>query len=383
MESTMKSITTLIIGAGIAGITAAKAVVQQGSSVIIAGSEPYLPYYRPRLIEVLSLGRTIDGLLIHKPEWFKANGLEVLLSKTAQRIDNQNKITEFSDGTKIHYDNLIIACGSVANKPSLPVNDAVFTLRNYDDARAINTACNEKGNAFIVGGGILGIETAFALLTKGIKVAIAERSNYLLSRQLDPKGGEFLKGLIEHKGIKIHVNADFLALQDEMQKAAVITASGVTPDVGFLKKSGIAANRGIIVDAAMRTSLQDVFACGDIAEFSGSVPGLMPVAIKQGEAAGISAVGKQAVYTQPILSPLLKVADIPVMSVGSIKIDDDTTVLRYQDDKSYCLVVLGEGRIKGAALIGNTSAGTKLKAAVENKKVFTSTTSVKDLLLKL
>ena len=373
--------TVLIVGAGIAGLTAAKAAVKQGWRVVLAGSEPYLPYYRPRLIEVLAAELSVDALLIQKAEWFKTSGIEVMLSARMQGLDADNKTAMFSDGRRVCYDKLILACGALANKPALPVDGSVFTLHSYDDALAIKSACIESGRAFIVGGGILGLEIAFALRKRGISVSVAEREEYLLPRQLDRPGGAFLKGRLEQAGIKIHVSADCLALRHEMQQAVVIAASGITPEIAFLKNSVIAANRGIVVDETMKTNLPDVFACGDMAEFNSCVPGLMLVAAKQGETAGLSACGAQAVYSQPVLSPVLKIADIAVMSVGSLVTGENTMVLRDQTESGYRAAVLENGRLKGAALIGNTSSGTKLKAAIENKMDFAGATKFDDLLL--
>lgn len=375
--------TVLIIGAGIAGLTAAKAAVKRGNRVILVGREPYLPYYRPRLIEVLSGEISVESLFIQKAEWFKTSGIELKLSVDAQEIDVENKVVLFSDGSKACYDKLILACGAAANKPVLPIDCHVLALRSYDDALAINKACAEKGRAFIVGGGILGIETAFALHKRGIKVSVAERAEYLLSRQLDREGGDFLKERLEQAGITIHVNADYSAVQDELQQSAVIAASGIVPDVAFLKHSAITSNRGIIVDEAMNTSLMDVFACGDMAEFNRNIPGLSLVAIKQGETAGIVAGGEQAIYREPLWSPLLKVAAISVLSVGSLETEEDATVLRYQNGSDYGVAVLSQGYVRGVALIGNTSAGAKLKNAVENKRVFRNLTTFGDLLLNL
>jgi len=375
--------TVLIIGAGVAGLTAAKMAVKRGCRVILCGREPYLPYHRPRLIEVLAAGISIDALFIQKPEWFKDSGIELKLSLIAREIDVKNKTAIFSDDSRIHYDELILACGAVPNKAVLPFDCDVFGLRSYDDALEINKACSEKGSAFIIGGGLLGIETAFALHKRGIKVSVAERAGYLLPRQLDRNGGDFLKVRLEQTGIKIHVNVECSAFQDELQESTVIAASGIAPDIGFLRNSPIVANRGILVDETMKTSLLDVFACGDMAEFNSSIPGLAIVAVKQGETAGISACGDQAVYCEPIGSPLLKVADISVMSVGSVEMVEDAKVLRYQKGPNYGVAILSQGCVKGAALIGNTRAGIKLKAAVENKTVFTNLTTFEDLLLKL
>jgi NAD(P)H-nitrite reductase large subunit len=381
-ENCMIKTQVLIIGAGAAGLAAAKAASKLEKQVVMTCAESYPPYYRPRLPEVVSGGISLNEIIMNKPEWFEEKKIRLILLKTAVNIDTSAKIVTYSDGEVITYEKLIIACGSLPNKPNIEGADEVLTLRTYDDAIKIRQKSIGKP-VFIIGGGVLSIETAYALLKTGCKVAVAELNNYLLPRQLDFDGGVFIKQKLEQLGLEIFTKADFKSLTNQISESCVIAAAGVRPYTELLKDTVIKLNVGILVDENMCTTVPDVYACGDVAEFAGRIPGLVPVALRQGETAGTNAAGGQAVYTEPLLSPIIKTAGISVMSIGNITIDENTTVLRKQDHDNYSAIMLKQGRIQGAALIGSTVLGSKLKIAIEKSTYFADTTLFVDVAQKL
>lgn len=279
----------VIIGAGPAGFNAAKAASQRGKKLLLAGAEPYLPYWRPRLPEVIATGQTPERILMSGKDWFSENGVEVQLSQKAVHVDAVQKTVQWDDGTSTGYNALILSCGALPNRSSFPFEEEVFTLRSYQDAMEIRRRCTATKKAFIIGGGSLGLETAFALVKMGCRVAVSVH-DYPLSRQLDSKGGKFLNMTLEKSGITICCG-DLANYKAEIDGACVIAATGVHPDLALAEKSGIKVSRGILVDEKMQTSLEGIYACGDLAEYNGTVPGLMSIAVKQGEIAGINASG--------------------------------------------------------------------------------------------
>jgi NAD(P)H-nitrite reductase large subunit len=378
----MKKTQILIIGAGTAGLAAAKAAVKLEKQVVLVCTEAYPPYLRPRLPEVISSSITINDIVMNKPEWFEAQKIKLILSETAVNIDTYAKIVTWDDGEAAIYEKLIIACGSLPNKPHIYGANEVLTLYTYDDAITIKQKSIGKP-VFIIGGGVLSIETAYALLKTGCKVAIAEQNEYLLPRQLDKDGGIFIKQKLEQLGLEIFTNADFEALKDKISACCVIAAAGVKPCTELFKNTDIKLNRGILVDENMQTSVSDIYACGDVAEFADRTPGLVSIAIKQGETAGTNAADGKAVYTEPVLSPMIKTAGISLMSIGNITVDENTTVLRMQGSDNYSAVMLKQGKLQGAALIGSTSLGSKLKSAIEKGAIFANTASFNDVAERL
>ncbi|BAL01283.1 putative oxidoreductase [Oscillibacter valericigenes Sjm18-20] len=356
----------VIIGAGPAGYYAAKAVSQRKRKLLLAGAEPYLPYWRPRLPEVIRTGQDPESILMSGKDWFSENGVEIQLSKMAVRIDAAQKKVQWSDGDSTSYGSLILSCGSLPNRSPFPFEGKVFPLRSYQDAMDIRQRCAAGKKAFIIGGGSLGLETAFALVKTGCHVAVSVHS-YPLSRQLDSEGGKFLAARLKESGITICCG-DLANYEAEIDKACVIAATGVHPDLTLAEKCGIKVSRGILVDEKMRTNLQGIYACGDIAEYNGTIPGLMSVAVKQGETAGINASGGDMVYQTVLPAPLTKVAGLTVSSFGSLKLLDDTQIYRKVSADSYAAIAVRSSKIVGAAFIGNVALGTKLKKWMEAEK---------------
>lgn len=369
----------LIIGAGPAGLSAAKAALKSGRPVTLAGAEPFPPYWRPRLPDIIHTGAPVESIFIQEPEWIKRSGIRFLPSKEAARINLSKRAVDWEDGTSAEYGALILACGSKPNLPSVPFAEKVYPFRTYQDAMEIRRACMKARKAFIVGGGVLGLETAFAVSKLGIGAVVYDINDYPLSRQLDEEGGLFLKKKLAEKGIIIRTGTDIENFKDDIEDACVVAAAGVHSDVQLANACGIKTGRGILVNNHMRTSESDIYACGDGAEFSAAIPGLMPVASKQGETAGINASGGNAVYNTVLPSPMMKVAGISVLSVGSVKIGENARIYRKTGDESYAMAIVSSGKITGAAFIGNIAPGIKLKKQMETGTEIGSVSSYEDI----
>lgn len=367
----------IILGAGPAGFHAAKAASQRQKTLLLAGAEPYLPYWRPRLPEVIATGEEPDRILMSGKDWFSEHGVEIQRSRKAERIDTAQKTVQWSDGTTSGYGSLILACGALPNVPSFPSEEKVLSLRSYQDAMEIRRRCAAAKKAWIIGGGALGLETAFALVRTGCRVAVSVRS-YPLSRQLDSEGGKFLSALLRQSGITV-CRGDIADFKSEMDGACVIAAAGVHPDVALAEKCGIQVRRGVLVDEKMRTSVPGIYACGDVAEYGGTVPGLMSVAVQQGETAGINASGGDAVYRAVLPAPLTKAAGLTIFSFGSLKPAEGVQIFRKAGAESYAAVAVRSCRIVGAAFIGDVSLGRKLKKWMEERKEIGRAASFEEL----
>lgn len=373
----------LIIGAGPAGLNAAKAVRKSGKRILLAGSEPFPPYWRPRLPEIIHTGVAVGDILMQSEDWFSSAGIQFFPSTKALQIDPSKKMVSWEDGSSAEYDTLILACGSFPNIPSVSSAEKVYPLRTYSDALAIREACMRTHRAFVVGGGVLGLEAAFAVSQLGAKVSVYDINDYPLSRQLDREGGLFLKKLLEKKGIMIHGGGNIEQYQTEIKSACVIAAAGVRSSTDLAKKCGIKTNRGILVDEHMRTSANDIYACGDVAEFSGAIPGLMAVAAKQGEIAGLNASGIDAVYHTVIPSPMTKVAGVSILSIGSIQAAEGVQFYRKHSGENYALAAVSSGKVVGAAFINDTTLGIKFKECIESGFTIGEVSSYEGIIEKL
>ena len=316
-------------------------------------------------------------------DWFSSAGIQFSPSVKACDIDPVKKTVIWEDGSSTEYASLILACGSSPNIPAVPFAEKVYPLRAYSDALAIREACVRAHRAFVVGGGVLGLEAAFAVSQLGAKVSVYDISDYPLPRQLDREGGLFLKQLLEKKGILIHGGGNIEQYQAELKGACVIAAAGVRSSTDLAKKCGIKTNRGILVDEHMQTSANDIYACGDVAEFSGVIPGLMAVAAKQGEIAGANASGLNAVYHAVTPSPMTKVAGVSVLSIGSVQAAEGVQFYRKYGGENYALAAVSSGKIVGAAFVNDISLGMKFKKYIENSSAIGEVSSYEEIVRKL
>ena len=358
----------LIIGAGPAGLAAAEAAAAGGAEATLCGAEPYAPYWRPRLTRYLSEPSDAARLAIRKPEWYAERGILLLTGKTAERIDTAQKEVRFSDGSALPWHSLVLATGALPNRPNLPCRVPPLTLRCYDDAVIVRNEALKAGRAIVVGGGLLGLETAWEINAAGVSTAVIERAPWLMPRQLNQAAGLSLQRRLEASGMAIATAQDPEACPNVYDGACVILCAGVQADLTLVRGSAIATGRAIPVDDRMRTNARDVYACGDVAEFNGRNWGLIAVAQEQGRVAGANAAGHDAVYVEAPPSPMLRVGAHGVFSVGDVAEGEGIATLSEETDAGYGCLMLRDGALAGAVLVGDTKAGMKLKKAVAERK---------------
>jgi len=364
----------VIAGNGVAGVTAAQAIKQADSAaeVHILGAEPYPYYRRPLLWEFIAGQTEQDALYFRPPAWYAEHGIHLHLGTRATALDPASHQLTLADGSTMPYDRLLLATGGLPFVPPCEGTDkqGVFTLRTLEDARAIKAHAQDVSTAVVIGGGLLGLETARALRTAGLGVTVVEFFPYLLPRQLDAEGAEVLQSLLEAQGLQIVTagvteavlgdgRADGIRLKDgrTVPGELVLFSTGIRSQVALAQAAELEVNRGIVVDQQLRTSAQDIFAAGDAAEFDGQVYGIIPAAVEQARAAAANMVAPgSATYTGTIPATTLKVAGAELTSVGESVVEgEEYTHLRRTDGAAgqYRKLVLHEGRVVGAILLND------------------------------
>ena len=267
--------------------------------------------------------------------------------------------------------------GSNPFQPPLEGTDyeGFFTLRTIDDVLAVRERtdrCLAAGNreAVIIGGGLLGLECANALVTLGLEPTVLEHGPWLLHRQLDEQGAAVLERQLDQRGIlclpnaaarAIHADSDgasAVELEDGRKVSGhlVLCSAGVRPDTALAEAAGLAIKRGILVDSQMRTSAEDIYAAGDVTEYNGEAWCIIPAAIAQARVAAANMVdqGSQS-YHGTVPSTTLKVVGMDLTSIGTITSEEDVhRELRKADPEKgmYQKLVLQDGRLVGAILMG-------------------------------
>ena len=383
----------LIIGNGVAGTEAAlniRKLDESGEIKVIAQSENHF-YYRPRLIEYLSGDIDFKILLKYGEEFYQDKGINVRLGLKITDIDSENKLVRCEYGEEFTYDKLLIATGARSFIPTIKgiVKAGIFKFRGVSDCDEILSYSEAHKEVVIIGAGLLGIEAANALMKQGKDVTIVEYCDRLLPNQMDKEGADILKEKLEEKGIKfilgdcvdeIHGRAfvDGITLRSgkTLPCKVVVLSTGIRPRLELPEKMGLKVNRGIIVDDRMQTSLEDVYAAGDVAEHSGICYGLWIPSMEQGKIAGANMAGTETCYKGSSVETRLKVTGISVFSAGIIDAED-LKEYSYKDESVYRKFFVKEDRVVGGFVIGDARSSLKISRAINNGE---SIESLKELL---
>ena len=303
----------VIIGAGMAGVTAAQEARQLHSkedlSITIITKEKPPSYTRPQLTELLA-GTIREGDVIFRDEnWFKDRDIQLIYPAQATKIDVLEQKVHYSfqgSPKECHYNALILATGASAFAPFMPDStspaaDAVFSLRTLEDAQNIRQhLALKRKKAAVLGGGLLGLEAALALKFTGVEeVHVLEVSGYLLNRQLNRTASEMLRLYLERQeGLGIHTGVHLGTKELKSCSVAevlrpicndgvetLLYSTGVRSRIHLAKEAGLACGKGIIINEETATSNPWIFAAGDCAEFQGITWAIIPSALEQGKKA--------------------------------------------------------------------------------------------------
>ncbi|MHB9034975.1 MAG: NAD(P)/FAD-dependent oxidoreductase, partial [Anaerolineae bacterium] len=288
----------VIVGNGVAGTTAARYVADQDSTVDIEifTDESYLYYPRPKLIDFLEGQVEAAAVPQYPSEWYQKRGIHVHLGQAVTAIMPQAHQIELQDGTRVAYDRLLLANGASNFIPpftghTLP---GVLTLRTLKDALELKTRAESAEHTVILGGGLLGLDLAGAIAKGRTQVTVVEMMPRLLPRQLDEAGAQVLTNILTARGLKIivgdqcvsvkgHETAEMVALKNGAMLPAnlVAVSAGIRPNIQLAQSAGLVCNRGVVVDDFMRTSAEDIYAVGDVAEHNQCITGIIPVALAE------------------------------------------------------------------------------------------------------
>ncbi|PWI46721.1 hypothetical protein CEE45_15315 [Candidatus Heimdallarchaeota archaeon B3_Heim] len=363
----------IIIGNGVAGITAARLLIQHvppGSNVLQFTSEPYGYYARPKLPQFLGDNKqTPESMMIYAKDWYSKSNIQLHTNEKIHTIKRKEKKV-VSDKGEYEYDKLLLALGASCACPPIPGLELehAYTLRTLTDAIAIRGQLEKSHSVAIIGGGLLGIENAIACAKRGIKTTIIEFFPHLLPRQLDPEGSAIFTQLLTKFGVETITNAqvkeilgtskvESVQLKDGriIKADLVMTCTGIKPRVELARKANLDVNRGVIVNDFLETSDPYIFAAGDIAEHNGRVYGIIPPTTEQGRVVAENMVtSRSREYHGSKISTTLKVADLFVSSIGYDPKQEEYPSLKYENKESteYVKFFHENDRLKAVILLG-------------------------------
>lgn len=383
----------VIIGSSASGLAAAQTIRRlQPDRDLLVLSKDKIVYSRCMLHKLLGGERSLESLEFESNNFFRDNRIEFMPETEVIRIDEEERLIILEDGRRLPFEKLLVASGSEYFMPPIPnfrYAKNVYGFRSLGDVLRIREGIGRYGRrAVIIGGGILGMDVAYGLLKCGLKVTVLEKEDRLMPLQAD----EFAAGLyrkafcdsgcqimtgtaVKDSRISMEDKIEAVLLEDgtEIPCDFVVVATSVKPQMDFLngtsiqalhmnyhihtvlshylRKTGVKVNKGLEVDGYMETNVPGIYAAGDVTGMSG----IWPDARQMGQIAAYNMCGIPTLRPETFIEKnSVNFYGITMVSMGRVNADPQVyDILTHRRRESYIKLVLREGCIEGALLLGN------------------------------
>jgi nitrite reductase (NADH) large subunit len=359
--------------------------------VTMFGDEPYGNYNRILLSGVLAGAQEPEDIFLNPLDWYTDNGVTLHAGVRVESIDRDQRLVRGSDGRVSPYDTLVLATGSVPFVPPLeglrqsaeadaPWKSGLFVFRTLADCEGMLARAARVKRAVVIGGGLLGLEAARGLAARGLEVEVVHLMDHLMEVQLDRDAGLMLQRAMEQMGVRTHLgrattavlgerDVEGLRFKDGSTLACdlVVVAAGIRPNVALARDAGLTVNRGVVVgDDMVTVSDPGICAVGECAEHRGMVYGLVAPLWEQTTVLADRLTERRgdAAYTGSRTSTRLKVMGVELAVMGDKQARDaDDEIVTYSEPRRgvYHKLVVREGRLAGAILLGDTSSAPTLQ----------------------
>ena len=386
----MSKQTIVVIGNGMVGYKFCEKLVAKSATfqIIVFGEEPRRAYDRVHLSEYFA-GKTAEDLSMSSPSWYADHGIQLYLGDPIQEINRHEKTVHSLSGLSLKYDYLVLATGSSAFVPDIPgiEKEGVFVYRTIEDLDLIkNYAAKAKCGA-VMGGGLLGLEAAKALIDLGIKQThVIEFAPRLMPRQVDAAGSAMLQAKLSQLGLNIHLNKSTACIAGEHQINALtfndetslavdmlVISAGIRPRDELARLTGlqVGTRGGIVVNQNMQTSDEAIFAIGECALHEGMIYGLVAPGYEMADVVVSQLIGNDKAFNGFDMSTKLKLIGVDVASFGDAFITEPacrTIVFEDTHKGVYKRInISNDGKhLLGGILIGDAEAYNMLLQTVNN-----------------
>ncbi|MBV6307073.1 nitrite reductase large subunit NirB [Candidimonas humi] len=376
----MKKRKLVVVGNGMAGTRTLEELLELAPDlydITVFGAEPYPNYNRILLSPVLTGEQTVQDIILNDLDWYREHGIDLRLESRIVDIRRQRKEVVAEDGSALRYDRLLLATGSNPVILPVPGHDlrGVVTFRDIRDVNLMIEAAGTLRRAIVIGGGLLGLEAANGLASRGMEVAVVHLGASLLDRQLDTQAAGLLRASLEQRGLEFLMERQTEAIlgtedgrvrgirfADGEEKPAdlIVMAVGIRPNTELAERAGIHTNRGIVVNDTLQTYDPSIYAVGECVSHRGTAYGLVAPLFEQAKvAANHLAFFGISRYPGSVTSTKLKVTGIDVFSAGDFVGGGDTEAITLADPMGgvYKKLVIRDDKLVGACLYGDTVDG--------------------------
>ncbi len=342
--------------------------------VILAGKEQHVPYQRPPLSkQVLKKEWAGERCQFRHLESYTQHDIDLLLGVSAVSVDAATGKVRLDNGSDWSYDSLVICTGSRLNRLNIAGGrlPEVHYLKTIDDSLALSARLVPGARLVIIGGGYIGLEVAAAARSLGCEVAVIEALERVMKRSALPEIARALHLRHENEGVVLHMNRKVAGLQGttrveavELENGELIPADlvmvgvGVRPDLRCIEGTGVATNRGVLVDGSCRSSVPNIFAAGDIAELQHPLLDGWQVlesvqnAVSQGKVVAASILGQEASYTD-VPWFWSEQYDCRLQMAGMPRAGDQQVRRENDETGGFSVFTLSEGRVSGVQSVNS------------------------------
>lgn len=376
----------IVVGHGMVGHYFCEALLRHQSkknklSIKVIGDEKGLPYDRIHLSQALaSPDAEVDEL---RPQsWYDSTGVEFINGDRVFEIFPDRKQILCRSGHYHDYDSLVLATGAKPRVPNIPGihSPNVYTYRSLKDLRSIEKNLDAPKNVVVLGGGLLGLEAAYALTQRNCKVTVYEIARWPMPRQLNEPAGQHLLESFRKLGIEILPKKDTRSITPDDDGLILetsdgeniwcdfcVVATGDQANSEFADPSGInsGVQGGILIDDTLQTNQPDIYAIGACAMYRGTRYGLVAPGYAMADVLAKRLTGQSVTYEGSTLSSRLNVGPLEVSMFGSYL--DDGRTSEYKTDEAYRYISLDKGNLQGAISIGKWDQGSALESAVSTR----------------
>ncbi len=373
----------VIVGAGVAGIQAARAIREQDQTgeILMISADVHV-HSRCMLHKFISGERDEAGLDFTERDFFDKYRINWKKGLRVTAVLPDKKEIRLDSGETLSYDKLLLANGADSFIPpvgQLREASNVYGLRNLSDAQAIVKEAETAKRVLVIGSGLVGLDAAYGLIERGKKLTVVEMADRILPVQLDAHAAKAYEDLFEKAGVRFvlerkaseavcqpdgKIHKVILDNGEEIPCDLIIVAAGVRSSLACLESSGIDCQRGVTVDSCMRTSAADVYAAGDVTALSG----IWPNAADQGRIAGKNMCGLTARYTDTYaIKNTINFFGLVTLCVGRIQKEEGDQVYIREDQRQYKRILVKDGRVEGILFQGNIAGAGIWQYLIKNQ----------------
>ncbi|MGA8498568.1 MAG: FAD-dependent oxidoreductase [Xanthobacteraceae bacterium] len=374
----------VIVGGGAAGFAAAEMLRRCGfgGSIVMVSNDAAKPVDRPNLSKDYLAGSAPEDWLPLRPgDFYNESKIDLRLNTEVTAIDAKQHQIRCANGASLDYDRLLLATGAEPVRLPVPSADLphVHTLRSLADCRAIIADTTGAKRALVIGASFIGLEAAAALRSRDMEVHVVAPETRPMERVLGPQLGDFIRALHEEHGVVFHLGETVTAFDGRratlkggstLDTDVVVVGVGVRPRLVFAEQAGLTMDRGVVVDAYLRTSVPDIYAAGDIARWPDPHSGAAirvehwVVAERQGQTAARNMLGADERF-DAVPFFWSQHYDVPINYVGHAEQWDEIAIDGSVAAKDCVVRYKSKGRVLAVASIYRDLDSLKAELAME------------------